>query len=95
MYYNPKWVAENNLWLFLFKTVVVEMNCPKCKAGFLVRSVSMIDVKKVADEFGLDIIRKISEKLNKKSVDSSKYSDLNYLAETTVMDPVKIKLVKD
>ena len=87
LYYNPKWVAEKNLWLFLFKTVVIDINCPKCKAGFPIRSVSMIDVEKVAAEFGLDIIRKISEKLNKElSIDSSKYSDLNYLAESTVLD---------
>ncbi len=100
LYYNPKWVAENNLWLFLFKTVVVDMNCPKCNAGYPARSVSMIDVESVAAEFGLDIIRKISEKLNEvltedSSKDSSIYSDLNYLANSKVLDPVKLQNVKD
>ncbi len=75
------------------------MNCPKCKSGYPVRSVSMIDVEKVATEFGLDIIRKISPKLNEvlsenSSKDSSIYSDLNYLANSKVIDPEKFKLVK-
>jgi hypothetical protein len=30
LYYNPKWVAENNLWLLFFRTVVEKTNCPKC-----------------------------------------------------------------
>ncbi len=55
----------------------------------------MKDVEKMAAEFGLEIVRKISETLNKLAEDSSKYSDLNYLADSTVLDLKKLKEVKE
>ena len=48
----------------------------------------------IAADFGLDIVRKISETLNKLAEDSSQYSDLNYLADSTVLDLIKLKEVK-
>ena len=95
LFYNAIWVKKDYLWLILFKTVLFRKNCPKCKFGTRASSVWMKDVEKIAAEFGLEIVRKISETLNKLAEDSSKYSDLNYLADSTVLDLKKLKEVKE
>jgi hypothetical protein len=82
LYYNPKWIAKQNLWFILFKAVVAGKNCPKCKLGTRPSSVWKEDVEKVCSEFGLDIVIKISETLNKLAEDSSYYSDLNFIADS-------------
>ena len=69
LYFNPIWRAKN--FVVLYKTVVIGKKCPKCKEETRANSVFMKDVKKLADEFGLDIVRKISCTLNKLADDSS------------------------
>ena len=71
MYYNPKWIAKEYLWLIFFKAVVAGKNCPKCKLVTRPSSVWKEDVEKVGSELGLDIVRKIAETLNKLAEDSS------------------------
>ena len=71
LYFNAIFMAKENTWMIPYKPVLEDKECPKCVSRTKASSVWIEDVEKVAVELGLNIVRKISDSLNKNSEDSS------------------------